>query len=248
MGGRRAASAQLMRDGPTLTPPTRQILAFDDGEARPRILRVQLAARISGASDAAQERSAYAIGTAGMLDQVEGGQPSPWYGGAAMILRCGGAVGVRRTLVADLRSGEYALPPCESVELSVRYYETDDDAIAPVPLDIQAEVADGTLPDATPLQLTAARFVSWVGDPAPGGIARCPVPQGAWGWDLLPGSLPVMYGLCGDVKATRTDGGTWTPPTTPLILGGADCRDVRIWTDAPQVGEGWLASVIFYLR
>lgn len=252
----RSASVQLERGGPqqNTQPPLRQLLSFTEKSARPRVLRLQLEVRTAGLSSEQQEQLARAAGCGGVAWSRENGTAIPWLGGALLRVVCGSSPGVYRTLYADLRAGEYTLPACETVEVSAAYWRTTvaPDELGDAVMGVQAEVTDGELPDPSPLLLTCVRRKPWDnsdvgGDP----YARCPVPPGAWGWDLLPGGLSRVIGICGGQKAVRVEGDAWTPPTTPIVIGGLDTRWVRIAHDVPapeQTGDGWDAGVIFSLR
>lgn len=255
MPPRRTGTLQLDRAQHAPQPGFRNLVAFHDEMQRPRTLRVDVRALVPGRDTADQRSMALAAGTCGVWwsDAVgDTTEDAPWQGGAAIKLSYGSTPGIEREVYADLRAGEFAIPPCMTLEVAVAYWrplDQLDDVLGDALLEVAVEIADGEPgPDCSPLILTATRRVD------AGYSVGCSVPPGAYAFDLLPGSRTHVAALCGGQRVVRRQGGAWTPPTHPVLIAGADCRHVSVWTDDELSGSGegetatWDAGVVFYVR
>lgn len=254
----------------SFSPPFSEVLRISDTKQDARVLRVSTRAIVQGLSEDEQRAMARTIGGAGIYWNRENGLPSPWLGGAALRITTGSTPGMPRTIFADLREGEYVLPPCTDVGVSVAYWKTNanaDNSIGDSPLEVTLEVADGTLADPTPLQVSAQRFIPWFGEDVTGdtggaGVKRCAIPPGAYAWDAFADGVSTLRAKCGPLTAARDPDGTkWAPPFFPLPLVGSSDLQVGLWTldEAPTpIIEGqpgwdtqaqeWTACVVFYVR
>ncbi len=237
-------NARLERGAPdTHKPRFRQLLSSVSTEnARPRTLRIEARVALNELSDEQQRQLVYQLGGAGVWWARGENSPLPWDGGAALSIVYGSTPGIRRQIFADLRPGEYVIPPCESIMVSAAYWCPDFELgeLGDAPLEVFAAVADGDASDSSPLILSAVRTTTLSG-------ARCPVPPGAYAWDAYALDTPIRA-QCGSVQAMRVQGGAWTPPTHPIPIAGPYSDAV----DVVRIGEGlegaWTPMVLFYVR
>jgi hypothetical protein len=248
-----ARSAAISLPAPTSTgvhspPAFTSLVNLADNKTLPRTLRVRSRLTLGAQNDLYSAAVAQQL-TCGCWWNTEAGMPSPWDGGGALRIRCG-----TREVYADLREGEFNLPPCADVDVAVAWWNpTDtgsrDDGLWAVPLEVTAEIVDGPSIEATPLCVTASRRQTNYA-----GMSSVLAPPGAYAFDLVGGfeTLPVGLTITGGPTHAVRDWttGRWLPPTTPLLLRG---ERVAIMTadSVPleqQSAFGFLITVCFFIR
>lgn len=245
------------------TPDFVALLAFDDHKVLSRTLR--LSARFLQPDLTDEQQKARAQGMIAGLWWEPGQQW--WQNGdvlACVRLRFGSSPGIFRDVYADLREGEYNLPPCSSVNVAIAYRRAQ--AIQGGPdLEVGAEVADGESAESTPLVLTCAADINHTqsGLDTIAGIAgsrRCPVPPGAYAFDVRAGATGVVlrdyggqgYGAPSILVERDWETGRHVPPTQPILLGRA--RDLVVWPVRLPVGNPsgndnyWTPEITFHVR
>ncbi len=228
-----------------VTEPTfRQLLQHQTSEIRPRTLRVDARVMLSGVSEEAGRNAVLRIGGAGVWwNETEGG-PTPWWGGAALKITYGSHPGIRRTIYADLRAGEYALPPCDHFEVSAAYWtqDTEDyglDVLGTSLLEVSAEVAEGDAGETSPLLLSATRHLS-------GGGSICAVPPGAYAFEVY--AETALRARCGAVTVVRIPGERWEPPTTPHPIVGPYAHYCEVYPLSEGGEAEWDPVIVFWVR
>lgn len=243
---RRFATVTLERGAVGVRVPTwRTVFQFAEEAQRPRTLRIETRAIVDGMSDDMRRAAAALAGGAGIWWGDEG--EDLWDGGAAMRLTYGTQPGIQRTVYADLRSGEYAIPPCSAFELSAAYWAPIENQLGP--LELAAELADGDCGDCTPLQLSATRKDEPYNEARSiASLRYCPVPPGAYAWEVY-SDRPQVHARCGLVEVIRDRvTGAWQPPTMPHPIAGQDAHQVRIWSDVQGEAGMWSPLVVFFVR
>lgn len=257
----RANTRLLDRGGPVdgVSVPAPQFFAVvnhDDDHQVPRVLRIKVRALKQGVSEDVQAQLAQFAGGAGVWwnRDADTGVPEPWYGGAAMRIRFGSEPGIFRDIIADLREGEYNIPPCKSITVTAAFWSPGDDEtgytaqLQGLQLEVAAEIADGETIESSPLILTAQRDIRLAAPEY--GWANCYAPPGAYAFDAG-GEHQAIYGISGGRYFERNpDTGKWVPPSTPILLtsgvvgiGLVDQRDGD--ADAPGT---WPAIITFFVR
>lgn len=230
-----------------LTAPERFLTlcsVVDEGSPRPRTVRIVVAK--SGQDEAIWQHHL----PAGAWFYGDG--TVPWVGSSMCgVLRFRfGSQGVLRTLFADMRGGEYQIPPCESVIVDVARYTPSTDAAALAAagfpagsqLDVIGEITDGTSEDFTPMQFTAPS--SW-GAGGADASARIFAPPGAYAFELYPDS-PLAPNNTFEVSppGARRDfaNGLNQPASSPLPVVSAAVT-VQARGAAPQP-----CKLVFFVR
>ena len=263
MPQRRSESRRLdWQQGVTTEPRFVELLRLEDTKQLPRVLRVQTRIVGGSKSDIQREELLGQIGSAGVWWNSELGdnglQSVPWDGGAAMQIETGTVGAGTRMIYADIRPGEYVLPPCTHARVSAAWWRLGVSTLfQDAPLEVTVEIADGVLADYTPFMVSAQRSV-WTGDTVlPGHVASVSVPPGAYAWDVgMDGQTPRIEARCGTVHAIRDRvlGVHW-PGVFPLPMHGSGSN--RVWVtnadlvaNPPELGEErtWTASVLFFVR
>lgn len=256
---RRSESRRLDYQPLTAEPRFQELLRLETQTQLPRVLRVQTKIVGGNLSDYRREELANLIGGAGVWSNQEAGSegmaPSPWHGGAALRVESGTVGAASRTIVADLRPGEYVVPPCTHATISAAWWRAVGvHDFENYPLEVTVEVADGVLTDATPFMLSASRIVT-TSDPVFGGVrASVSVPSGAYAWDVGHHyTVSRIEASCGAVYAVRdrAAGISW-PAAFPLPVIGPRVNVTNADLVASPLPEGeersWVASVLFFIR
>lgn len=240
----RTSTERLDRGPVSVRRPTwRGVASLDERIVRPVTMRVDARALASGRTDEEAASMVGLAGGAGVWWNYHDGVPAPWDGGAALRIVYGSVPGIRRTIYADLRAGDYALPPCNAVEVSAAYWnptDSDADDLGTSQLEVSVELADGDCADASPLRVSCVRSIPGVD------TTSCMVPPGAYAWDVYAPDVSSYFAQCGPLQASRT-ATTWAPPTHPYIITGPDSHRVRVWP-GDGVDGAWLAGLVFYVR
>lgn len=272
---RRAGLATLLPlTAETLAPQWETVLICNNaGRQRERVLRVEVEARSTETSQDDFLAKLAVSGTCGVWWNAgyvgpndPAGAPDPWYGGAAMRVRYGSSPGIMRTLYADLRDGEFNLPPCELVEVAAgRWDRGPGSRDTATTLTIMAEVADGMSIESTPLICSAYKPIN---GPVDGGssMGLCLCPPGAYAFEVTGGIIDqeaaeIGTGWRGGIVARggseflerNWSTGKWCPPTSPRPL---NAPYVTVWPAYPDhyVAEPdgptpqWGAAIQFYVR
>ncbi len=229
-------------------PQFRQLFQHQAASIVPRTLRVDARVLLDGVNEEAQRNLATRLGGAGVWwNETEGGA-TPWFGGAALKIVCGSHPGIRRTVYADLRSGEYALPPCEHFEISAAYWTPDSDepdaegytsidALGTSLLEVSAEVAEGESGEVSPLLLSATRRFQ--------GGSICATPPGAYAFEVYADT--AFRARCGAVTVVRVPGERWEPPTMPHPIVGPYAHFVEVYSLDEAVSD-WAPVIVFWVR
>lgn len=258
MGDPGARSKVLSHGAQSLAPRGWSLVAslHDVGEQRPRVLRVQADAMGLGDELGAYVAQNAACGvwwnrlaqSGESFGQWDANAVYPWQGGAALRITCGSLPGVSRTIYADLRSGDYNLPPCEYVEVHAAVWSPSGGA--PPDWRVQAEIAEGMAIESTPMRVTARR--SCANDTY---RAACIAPPGAYAFEVggnEPGGGVIASGAATPVTRNY-DTGAWTPPTTPHLLVEARVIVERVSGSSPVADDGefaqpWDATIVWFVR
>lgn len=245
-------------------PRFEEILRLEDTQQVPRVLRVQMQLLARDLNDFRRAELTLQVGSAGVWWNREGpsGNPadeiaSPWDGGAALQIETGTIGAASRQIWADLRAGEYVLPPCTHARISAaRWGIGGEGDMVSARLEVTAEIADGVLTDSTPLMLTASRYASNTHPNLPRVSASVAVPPGAYAWDVGTSYEAAIEAYCGQIYALRDRArGVWAPPYFPLPIVGPQAHRVHVVNLAlrdnpPEEGVTvlWRPSVIFFVR
>lgn len=229
----------------TTEPQFRQMFQHQAASIQPRTLRIDARVLLDGVDDEAQRNAVLRLGGAGVWWTEGEGAQIPWFGGAALKIVCGSHPGIRRTIYADLRPGEYALPPCEHFEISAAYWTPDSDvsgdygldALGTSLLEVSAEVAEGETGEVSPLLVSATRRIDT------GSI--CAVPPGAYAFEVYADT--AFRARCGAVTVVRIPGERWEPPTMPHPIVGPFAHFVEVYSLDESVGE-WSPVIVFWVR
>lgn len=216
----------------------------------PRVVRVKLRSENQQYNE--YQQNSYSQGyTAGIWWPTPSGNfwNAGSYRSGALRFRFGSTPGIIRDNFADLREGEYNIPPCQTVQVSAAWWSPrrdygDDHSI---PLEVSIEVATGEAIESTPLVLTCSRLIEGLGSE----IDRaCWVPPGAYAFDAAAGGQPVMITNSAGMYCERDPmTGKWVPPTTPILLGATRALDV--WPGAAFTGEDMVSFqpvISFFIR
>jgi hypothetical protein len=248
----RKASLLLERGDLSATEPTFLNLVdiAASGTSKPRVLRVSLELVTGSGEGEGGEPIAPAAG--GFL------AAGAWYNPAiassdspawlfrdhgVLEIKCGdGASEPVRTIYADIRSGEFQLPPCDFARVRVaRYYAGD----TPMGGDyrVSAQLVDGFAGDPSPLTFTAIRRFTIAG--GDGGFSLLFPPQGAYAFELYPQSGRVFEANHG-LQRNRL-GAVQDPPNSPIPLA-AQSLDLTCSVDDNN-GDGAMdVTAVFFVR
>lgn len=259
MPQRRSESRRLEYQPMTAEPRFAEILRLESQTQLPRVLRVQTKIVGGSLSDYRRDELVKMVGSAGVWWNRENGPDgpvsSPWHGGAAMRIETGTVGASSRAIYADLRPGEYVLPPCTHATISAAWWRAEGvHDFEWYPLEVTAEIADGILTDATPFMISGWRAVNtWVvglGGPT----VSVDVPIGAYAWDVgHHRTVSRVEAECGQVHVVRDRGlGISWPAAFPLPVLGPEVRITNADLVASPLPEGeemtWFASVLFFMR
>jgi hypothetical protein len=225
-----------------------------DTKIAPRTIRIKSSLLVPGEPDEAQASLAQ-----GLISSVWWSDP-PWHQGfdrlGCMRLRFGSVEGIFRDVYADLREGEYNLPPCQTISVHAAYWRSYP-AQASHELEVSAEIATGESVESTPLTFTATMDAD-MGETTPdhpSNTRYCPAPPGAYAFEALAGGGTGIIAT-GDTNGfappalyvERDPGeGRWLPPSTPILLGaarGVTCRPIR----TPDSGTYWGPQITYFVR
>lgn len=206
------------------TPRFVQVVEMREDKVSPRTVRVRLRRTDPSLDEYAQVYRAAGF-AAGIWWPNPGGetwQDQNGYGGA-LRLRFGSGQGIMREVIADLRDGEFNIPPCDVVTASVAWWRPNSSAPSDpsdkiLPLEVAIEVVEGDSAESTPLVLTAVRKMA----AAVGTVSSksdCWTPPGAYAFDVSsPQGRVVARSASLNVVRDPIEG-LWIPPTTPILLG-----------------------------
>lgn len=222
-----------------LEPKWQPMLESSSQQVRPRVLRVRLRALTPYGDEITQATQAMGY-TAGIWWPLPSGER--WQQGSyrcgGMRIRYGSNPGIFREVYADLREGEYNIPPCETASIAAAWWSPlqdygDDGGWE---LETAVEIAEGDAIESTPLVLTAGRLIE------PGPSVPCYVPPGAYAFDAQAGRATVYVENSQGLYVERDPStGKWVPPTTPILLGAT--RALELGTSESQV-----VTVQFFVR
>lgn len=233
-------------------------LSFADGQVLPRTLRLKLRMLDYSVSEEEEQARLGQGLCAGIWWPTAVGNQWLQAINGCMQLRIAG--GIERLIYADLREGEFNLPPCSSVQMRVAYWRPGNSGIAE-PIELSAEIADGGCFESTPLTFTAAKEFDVFPSNDPIIVtaeqsALCPIPPGAYAFDIAAGRTGIRavgqtHNLMVDPGGLWVErnprSGLWVPPTMPTPIGPHRALYIRNTTDSDE-GENWFPEVTFYVR
>lgn len=243
-------------------PQFGMLLSFLDepGRVLPRTLRVSMRMLMPGASEEDQSYLAQGLTSGMWWTQPSSEQWLLEAAQASMKIRTGSQKGIQRSVYADLREGEYNLPPCDSVILEVAYWRPGNSGQWE-PIELFAEIADGGTYEGTPLTFTASKYHAHrqnPGTPIDSTLSVfCPVPPGAYAFEAAAGpngliaagtdqQIAQQYRSPGFFVERSPQSGRWLPPSTPVMLGSQ--RRVYVSSTDVAMGEMWNPELTFFVR
>lgn len=162
----------------------------------------------------------------------------------ALRITTTGDGGTTRQIWADLRSGEYQLPPCSAAVVEVARYWPGPVDTSPPTVRVNGALSDGVSSDVSPLLLTCARNFFVSGEIEPGqDTADLRAPMGAYAFDLVPWYGASFLESRHGVHRDRTPAsGLHFPPAGPIPLVSPQ---LSITTNTPGSG---VCQVVFFVR
>lgn len=194
----------------------------------------------------------------GPPEGIEPGSQSQLQDAGLIRIRLGD--NAQRTILADLQSGEYILPPHTSVYVDVtRWTPLEGAPLPPFTAIVTAEIVDGDCSDFRPLTLTGYGLVG------EGDGANMRIPAGAYAfelqtsagasWSFLDGNGPV-FECVGSTYALRDYvDNVQIPPATPIPISGSAAigdetgdQSFNITTYQRAAGGPFILKTMFYVR
>lgn len=215
----RSGTARLPVGLPGLRAPATwmPVCSVQSDGVRPRVVRVRV-------SERQQDDPLFQWSLPAGVWWSKPSTTKPFIGDVGAFGRCGvirytyGSHGVQRTIMHDLRSGEYQIPPCEYLNVEAARY-TPGSAVYPSgfpDMECAAEITDGITPDFTPMLFTAPTPEDNYGSPETIG---CCVPPGAYAVEVYSekgGASRVV--LSSPIAIRDYSTGEFSPPYSPLPL------------------------------
>lgn len=249
----------------------KQLCAFTNDEMVARVLRVRITAQ--GIANTLPDQ----VGFYGCAPFSPGGDPSDFKDlKDAGMLRIQLGSYLQRTLLCDLQSGDYFLPPTSNCVISCMRWAPFGNMTSPnPPVDVYAEVleADG-VSDYRPLTLTGVGLTLGGGE-----FAGMHIPAGAYGldlqavpqehtmseyptatvWTASDGAGPIFEGGEGEyyfyrdfatspATAAAAAASNMTPITGPTLSGFDGQNRVVLINNAASAAARHFCKLIFYLR